>query len=159
MSAHRKSGLPLRALLVALMIVPTLAIFAAIPWLKEQPDGLVFLLAGIASVLTIVASFALALLVDRQIDEWQRSNARFSSQWGWTAGAGLVALLLALPPFRDLIVSVVANWADAPDIDQKVVVLAFVFGFGAVVVAQGVCTALLSIGWALWMSRSPREPS
>ncbi len=102
MTSHRKSGLPLRALLLALMIMPPLAIFASIPWLKQQPDGVTFLLTGLAATLTIVASFALAIGYDRQIDEWHRSAARFASQWGWTAGAGLVALLLALPPFREL---------------------------------------------------------
>jgi hypothetical protein len=131
MSPHGKSRLPLRALLLALMILPTVAVFVGIPWLKQQPDAVVFLLSGLAAALTIVASFALALLHDRHIDEWQRSNAGFSSQWGWTAGASLIALLLALPPFR----------------------------FGAVVVAQGLCTALISMGWAWWMSRGVRDPS
>jgi hypothetical protein len=159
MSPRSQSRLPLRALLVALMIVPPIAVFAGIPWLKQQPDAVVFLLSGLAAALTIVASFVLALLHDRRIDEWQRSNAGFSSQWGWTAGASLVALLLALPPFRDFIVSSTANLADAPNPDQKLVVLAFTFGFGAVVLAQGMCTALLSIGWAVWMSRGVRDPS
>jgi hypothetical protein len=159
MSAHRQPGLPLRALLLALMIVPPISVFVAIPWLKQQTDAVIFLFSGIAAALAVVASFLFAILHDRGIDEWQRSNARFSSQWGWTVGAGLVALLLSLPPFRDLIVSLVANLADAPNPDQKLVVLAFAFGFGGVVLAQGVCTALLSIGWALWMSRSAREPS
>jgi hypothetical protein len=159
MSSHSKSRLPLRALLVALMIVPPIAVFVAIPWLKQQPNNVVFLLSGLAAALTIVASFVLALLHDRKIDEWQRSNAGFSSQWGWTAGASLVALFLALPPFRDWIVSLAANVADVPNPDQKLVVLAFTFGFGAVVVAQGLCTALISVGWALWMSRAARDPS
>jgi hypothetical protein len=159
MSSRRQSGLPLRALLAALMIVPTAVFLASIPWLKQQPDGLVFLLSGIAAALTVLASFALAILHDRKIDEWERSNARFSSQWGWTAGASLVALLLALPPFRDSIVSLVANIADVADPNHKLVVLAFTFGFGAVVLTQGMCTALLAMGWAFWKSRSPRDPS
>ena len=159
MSPPRKARLPLRALLVALMIVPPIAVFAAIPWLKQQPDALVFLVSGLAAVVTIIASFVLALLHNRHIDEWERSNAGFSSQWGWTAGASLVALLLALPPFRDWIVALVATLADVPNPDQKLVVLAFTFGFGAVVAAQCVLTALLSIGWAAWKSRPARDPS
>ncbi len=159
MSTRRQSRFPLRTLLLVLMVLPPIAIFAGIPWLKQQPDSLVFLLSGIAAILTVVASFGVAILTDRQIDEWQRSAARFSGQWGWTIGAGLVALLLSFPPFRDLIVATVADWADVANPDQKLVVLAFAFGFGGVVIAQGLSTMLLSIGWALWMSRSPREPS
>lgn len=159
MSSHSRSRLPLRAALVALMVVPPISILSAIPWLKQQPDGLVFLLSGIAATVTVIASFVFAILHDRRLDEWQRSNARFSSQWGWATGAGLVALLLALPPFRDLIVSWIASLAQTPDPDQKLVVLAFVSGFAAVVLAQTLCTMLLAVGWALWKSRAPREPS
>jgi hypothetical protein len=159
MSSHRQSRLPVRALLMALMVVPPISILAAIPWLKQQPDGMVFLLSGVAAALTVVASFLFAILHDRRLDEWERSNARFSSQWGWTAGAGLVALLLALPAFRDWVVSLAADLADAANPDHKLVVLAFTFGFGGVVFAQGVCTALFSIGWAFWKSRATHEPS
>jgi hypothetical protein len=159
MSSHRGARPLLVALLVALAVIPPIAFVAALPWLKQQPDALVFLFAGIASTLTVVASFLLAILQDRKLDEWNRSNARFSSQWGWTAGASLVALLLALPPFRDLIVSLAASWAQTPIPDQKLVLLTFTFGFMAVVVSQLVCTAVLSIGWAFWKSRSALEPS
>lgn len=159
MSSHRLSRPVLLALLVALMVVPPILVLVAIPWLKQQPDGLVFLLAGLAATMAVVASLALAVLHDRQLDEWERSNARFSNQWGWTAGTALIALLLALPPIRDFIVSVVTSWVPAPQADQNLVLVAFVFGFMAVAVAQTVCMALLSIGWAFWMSRSAREPS
>lgn len=159
MSSHRQSRLPLRALFAALMIIPPISIFAAIPWLKQQPDGLVFLISGIAATLTVVASFALAILHNRRLDEWHRSAARFSSQWGWTAGACLVALLLALPLFRDLILSVVTSWAPATHPDEELVVLVFTLGFMVVVVAQLLCVGLLSVGWSFWMSRSTRDPS
>lgn len=159
MPSHRKGLSPLRALLLALMILPPIAIVASVSWMKHQPQGLVFLLSGLASALAVASSFALAILYDRQIDEWQRSNARFSSQWGWTAGACLIALLMALPPFRDLVVSMVASWAGAPTVGQKPVLLAFTLGFGTVVFAQGLCTVLLSIGWVVWKSRAARDPA
>ncbi|MBA4000081.1 MAG: hypothetical protein C0461_05745 [Brevundimonas sp.] len=141
------------------MVVPPIAIAVAIPWLRQQSDGLVFLLTGIAATLTVLSSIALAVLNDRQIDEWQRSNARFSSQWGWTVGAGLVALLLVVPPVRDLIVAGAAVWGGVPNPDARLVVTTFTFGFMAVVIAQAVCTFLLSLGWHFWMSRTAREPS
>ncbi|HYD87610.1 MAG TPA: hypothetical protein VEA80_09060 [Vitreimonas sp.] len=141
------------------MIVPPVSVLAAAPWLKQQPDGTALMLTGLAATLTIIASFALAMLQDRQIDEWQRSNARFSVQWGWATGSALVALLLALPPIHDLILSGAAVWGGEPNPDQQLVLLTFTFGFLAVVVAQALCTALLSFGWHVWMSRAPREPS
>lgn len=157
MPSHRRSRLPVLAL-AALMVAPPVAIFASIPWLRQQPDEIGVLLSGIAATLTIVASLLLAVIHDRRQDEWHRSATRFSSQWGWTGGACLVALLLAVPPARDLIVSCVAMFADGPKPDQELVILTFTFGFMAVVIAQLACTALLSVGWSFWMSRSAREP-
>ena len=159
MSSRRQSRLPIKALLMALMIVPPITVFAGLAWLKRLPDGFVLLYTGIAATLVVVASFALSVLHDGQLDEWQRSNARFSGQWGWTAGASLMALLLAVPPVRDLIVSAAAAWAQAPNPDQKLVLLTFTFGFISVVIAQMLCVVLLSVGWALWKSRAAREPS
>lgn len=145
--------------LAVVMVLPPIAIVAAIPWLRQQPDGLVFLLTGIGAMLTVLASLALTILNDRQIDEWQRSNARFSSQWGWTVGAGIVALLLAVPPFRDLIVSGAEIWGGIPNPDSRLVIMTFTVGFMAVVVTQALCTMLLSLGWHMWMSRDARDPS
>ena len=145
--------------LAVVMVIPPIAIVAAIPWLRQQPDDLVFLLTGIAATLTVLASIALAVLHDRTIDEWQRSNARFSSQWGWTLGVSLVALLLALPPVRDLIVTGAAVWGGTPAPDSRLVITTFTFGFMAAVVAQVLCTLVLSLGWNAWMSRDARDPS
>lgn len=146
-------------LLLVTMIAPPVAIVAAIPWLRQQPEGLVLLLTGVAAMLTVLSSLALAVLQDRKVDEWQRSNARFSSQWGWTVGASLVALLLALPPVHALIVSGAAIWGGTPNPDARLVITTFTFGFMAVVVAQAICTLLLSLGWSAWMSRAPRDPA
>jgi len=158
MTTRRKAKPPL-GLLLGIMIVAPAAFLIAIPWLKQQPDNVVFLLAGIAATVAVVSSFVFAVLHDRQLDEWQRSNARFSSQWGWAAGSGLVALLLAVTPFRDFIVAWTTSLAEGPEANQKLVILAFTFGFGAVVIAQTVCTALFSIGWAFWKSRPARDAS
>jgi len=159
MPSNRQSRLPLRAGLFIAMVLPPISVVATLSWLKGMPAALVFLLTGIAAVVTVAASLALAILHDRQVDEWTRSNARFSGQWGWTAGASLVALLLSLQPFRDLIVSSVANWVHAPNPNQTLVLVTFTFGFMTVVIAQLVCMAVLSIAWVLWKSRPARELS
>ena len=159
MPSQSRSSRPVRALLIAVMIVAPLSVFASLPWLKEQPDGVVFVFTGIASTLTVLAARAFGILQERGLDEWHRSAARFSSQWGWLAGASLVALLLAWPPVRDLVVSLSANLAGIADPDQKLVVLAFVFGFIATVLAQLMCTAVLGMIWASWKLRGPRDPA
>jgi formate/nitrite transporter FocA (FNT family) len=159
MSSPRQSWLPLRAVLFALMVIPPLWFIAAGSWLRQQSDGLILLLSGIAAVVTIGASVLLAILHDRKMDEWHRSNTRFSSQWGWTAGASVLSLLLAVPAFRDWVVSVVENVADVPEPSTKLVILAFTFGFIAVVLTQLVCTVVLSIGWTFWKSRGARDPA
>ncbi|MDX2275455.1 MAG: hypothetical protein NW206_08390 [Hyphomonadaceae bacterium] len=157
MPSRKPSRLPLRAVLVVFMIAPLIAIFAVQPWLKQQPGELVSLLTAAAATITVAACLSFGILVDRQSDEYNRGNARFSSQWGWIVGSALVALLLALPAFRELIVSWAAAWAEAPNPDQKLVVLAFTLGVGVIAVAQAMCSALLSLGWAVWKSRAAHD--
>jgi len=159
MPSRRKSGTPLQFLLFAAMIIAPLSVLIAIPWLKQQPDDFVFLYSGIAAAITVAAAFVNSVLFDRQLDEWQRTNARFSAQWGWAAGAGVVALLMSLPLFRDWMVSTVADVADVANPDQTLVILAFAFGFGAVVLVQGLCTVVLSIAWTYWKSRPSSDAS
>ena len=159
MSSPGQSRSPAVPLLFLTMIAPPIAVVAAIPWLKEQPEGVALLLTGIAGALTVLSSIALGILNDRKLDEWQRTNARFAGQWGWTVGAALLALLLALPPVHDLIVSGATIWGGTPNPDVRLVITTFTFGFMAAVVTQTICTALLSLGWHFWMSRAPRDPS
>lgn len=159
MSSKGQTRVPHLALL-ALAIVPAIGFLAAIPWLKEQPDAVVFLAAGIVTVLAVAAGLAHSILSDRAQDEWHRSGARFASQWGWLMGLCLIALLLALPPVHDLLFSIVSwaavNLANAPAPDREVVLLTFTFGFVTVSIIQIISTMLLAIGWFSWMSRAAR---
>lgn len=127
---------------------------AGIPWLKQQPDSVVYLCAGIAATGTVGASFLLAIQKDQSFDEWHRSAARFSSQWGWLAGAGIIAVLLSFPPLQNAIVAVSGNLGDVAAPDRTLVLMAFTIGFMSVVFAQMICTLLISAGWRFWMSRS-----
>ncbi|MEM9966244.1 MAG: hypothetical protein AAGC58_12960 [Asticcacaulis sp.] len=144
-------------LFLAFCIIPGLSVIAAIPWLKTQPDNLVFLLTGIAAAITILASLVLAILHDRSMGEWERSNSRFSVFWGDAIGTSLVALLLAVPVFRDWVVSIVAAFSGTANIDAQSVILAFVGGFITVVMARVLCMAVISMGWTAWKSRPARE--
>lgn len=151
MQSRRKSPLTFPMIVLLLVLAGTaIATAVAFPWLLQQPGEMRILLLGIAVTLMIVTSFAFYVLSDRQRDEWNRSAARFSSQWGYMAGSGLVLLLM----------SPLSHWAGslAPDGDQAFVRIGFGLGFLAVLIAQVVCVALLRVGWNFWMSRSARRP-
>ena len=139
---------------LALAVLAPASFLAAIPWLKDQPDGIVYLFAGIAATITVLASFALAVIEDRKMDEWHRTASRFASQWGWITGGGIVAILLALPPVHGAIIGLSATMAGIPDPDPTLVVMAFTLGFMAVVLAQALCTMVLSVIWRARKSRS-----
>ena len=137
----------------AAAIIAPISFLAAIPWLRHQPDALVYLFSGIAATITVIASMGLAVVKDNQMDEWHRSAARFSSQWGWLTGAALVALVIAIPPVRGLIVYIATRFADGAPVDPTAAFLMFTFGFMTVVMAQAACTMLLSVIWRARMSR------
>lgn len=138
----------------AFAFIAPISFLVSIPWLKaQQSDALVYLCAGIAATLTILASFVLAILGDRKMDEWHRSAARFSIQWGWLGGSGFVALLLAIPPVQDLIASMASSFSNNGSIDREAAILIFTAGFMAVVVAQAICIQTLSVIWRTRMSR------
>lgn len=155
-----KSKVPHLAL-IALAIVPGVGFLAAIPWLQQQPNAVVFVAAGLVTLVAVVAGLSHSILSDRAQDEWHRSGSRFASQWGWVTGLCIVALLIALPPVHDLLFSIVSwaavNLAQAPVPDRKVVLLTFTFAFAIVAIIQTISTLLLAIGWFSWMSRSARE--
>ena len=137
----------------AAALLAPISFLSATPWLKSQPDGVVFLVGGIASTITIMASMGLAVIKDNQMDEWHRSAARFSSQWGWLSGAGLVVLLMALPPVHDLVTRIASIFADGAPVDPTATPMTFLLGAMAVVIAQTLCTLLLSWVWRTRMSR------
>ena len=126
--------------LTTIMIGLPVMFIAAIPWLKQQPESVVYLCAGIAATGTVVASFVLAIQKHQKFDEWHRSAARFSSQWGWLAGAGTIAILLSFPALQNAIVAVSGSLGDVAAPDRKLVLMAFTGGFMSVVLAQMVCT-------------------
>ena len=58
--------------LTTIMIGLPVMFIAAIPWLKQQPESVVYLCAGIAATGTVVASFVLAIQKHQKFDEWHR---------------------------------------------------------------------------------------
>ena len=142
-----------KAIAGILMVLFPISFLIAIPWLKEQPDTVVYLFSGIAATGTVVSGFVLAIFKDQELDEWHRGAARFSNQWGWLAGGGLVAILQGIPPFRSVVVHISSSLAGSADSSSAQVAFAFMLGFMAVILAQVICILALHKGWRFWMSR------
>ena len=88
---------PMKLIIAALILIP-IVFLSSLFWLKDQPDWLVWTLGGIATLLELSLSLIVVAVKDRQIDEWHRGALRFGTQWGWQVGAGLIPLLVLLPP-------------------------------------------------------------
>jgi hypothetical protein len=161
MVSRNRVRLRLYVLIGACCVIPCVLIFSSLPWLKQQPQEMALLITAIGGFVTILAGLSLAFVHDRTMDEWQRSNSRFSSFWGDAAGTALVGLLLNLQVGRDWIFSAVSNLAAMANVSQTepLVILAFVFGFAVVTLARGACMALLGLCWAIWKSRPAPELS
>ena len=140
--------------LVFFMTAPAIAFLSATPILKNQSDGLVYLLGGLASFTVISAAMLLAIIKDKQADEWARSNARFSSHWGYLGGGAIVALALSLPVVREAIVSVVGGALDETTIDDSLVLMSFTAGFMATIFMQMIAILVIGLVWRIWMSRA-----
>jgi hypothetical protein len=136
------------------MTAPAIAFLAATPILKNQPDSLVYLLGGLASFTVIAAAMLLAIIKDKQADEWARSNARFSSHWGYLGGGAVVALALSLPVVREAIVSVVGGALDETIVDDSLVMMSFTAGFMVTIFMQMIAILVIGLFWRIWMSRA-----
>ena len=134
------------------VLVPA-AFLAAIPWLKTigQPAALLITAAVVVFVMTY-ANY-LSFRAQRRLDEVQKAGAAFAAQWGAPAGQVAFGLLLVLPPFKDFAAAAVGRFANHPGMtaDGTVVVLSLALGFCAIVLLQGVGTAVVHAIW--WTAR------
>ena len=148
-----KMNRALASFLFVLVLAPPLAFIAAIRWLKDQQDGTVYLISGLTSAVVIIASLVLAIMKDLETDEWTRAAARFSAHWGFVAGGGFLALLLAIPSFRDGVVAAASRLSETP-VDETLVVATFFAGFLSCMLAQVFFTLILGAIWRAWMARA-----
>jgi len=106
-------------------------------------------------VVVFVMTYAnyLSFRAQRRLDEVQKAGAAFAAQWGAPAGQVAFGLLLVLPPFKDFATAVVGRFAGHPGMpaDGTVVVLSLALGFCAIVLLQGVGTAVVHAIW--WTAR------
>jgi hypothetical protein len=130
---------------VALIAV---AMFVSIPWLKEQPDAVVNTIAGVATVVVVVWSLFISRMSTRRLDEVERASANWAWMWGATGGSMFVVLLLALPPFRDLVSAGVNGFLmEMKGHTRQAAVLGFVAGFVALSIAQTIGTLVMAMVW------------
>jgi len=143
-----------KVLTAAVAVVLPAAFLLSLPWLRTQPDGLVYLFAGLAALGTVGASLLLAVIKDREIDEFHREGERFSIQWGWLSGSASFAILMAVPVVQDLVIAAAAAISGIAAPDKKLVLLTFMAGFVAVLFMQTICTIAFSLLWHGRMARS-----
>ena len=134
-------------------LVSPITFLVSMPWLKEQSETVVYTAAMIAATLTVIASLALAILKDNELDEWHRGAARFASQWGWLIGAGIVALAQGIPYIQGFIYGFISSFTEGETDARQAISFSFMAGFMTVVFMQMICTLALSKAWRSYMSR------
>lgn len=135
--------------LIALTFAGPVAFLAALPWISSQSDSVTYTAAGLAVVWGLTFSLVLAVKADKSSDEWQQRGTHFSYFWGWIAGADLVALIVAIPAFHDLLVRATA-WGlgtTTGEVDRTLVVLSYIGGFVTVVLMQALCGLIFFVLW------------
>ena len=143
-----------RRWLIGFALLTPAAVFAALPWLKQQTDFISWLVGISAATAVIAASFAVAIIGDRHMDEWNRKGAHFAAHWGWLVGAGLVVLLPTFAPFENLVVGAATHMNEQGMPASKSSRLLFLSGAMTLVFVQTIATLALRVGWNWWMSRA-----
>lgn len=149
MDNPRRRGFFTTARLMALTFTVPAIFLASMPWLRHQPDMVIYAATALTAFWALAGGGIAAISADRDSDEWERSGSRFSHLWGGLTGSGIVALMLALPPIHDLLVLMAARiqGTASSEIDRTMVILVFTAGYLAVVLTQVACTLLFMLVW------------
>jgi hypothetical protein len=148
-----KMGRLALGLLVFVLLIVALA--ATKPWLKPTIGGPMFTLV-VAAVTILGMGYAnyLSFRFHGALDEVHKASADFAARWSMPAGQAALVFLLFLPPFRDLMTSLVIEFAGpgpGMTVDRSVVVFAMALGFMGVVMLQGIATMVFTVIW--WKSK------
>src|SRR5262245_58722573 len=88
------------------------------------------------------------------LDEVHKAGADFAARWSVPAGQAVFVLLLFLPPFNDLMTSLVIDFGGpgpGRTVDRSVVVFAMTLGFMGIVMLQAIATMAFTMLW--WKSK------
>jgi hypothetical protein len=131
------------------------ALASAKTWLTATIGGQMFTLV-VAAVTISAMGYAsyLTFRFHRGLDELHQASAGFAARWSMPAGQAVFVMLLFLPPFRDLMTSLVIEFGGpgpGMTVDPSVVVFAMALGFMGVVVLQAIATVVFNVIW--WKSK------
>jgi hypothetical protein len=147
-----KMGRLALGVLAFLLVIVGLA--AAKPWLKTTiGDPLFTLVVGTVTILGMGYANYLLFRFHRGLDEVHKASAEFAAHWSMPAGQAAFVLLLFLPPFRDVMTSLVIEFGGpgpGMTVDGSVVIFAMALGFMGVVMLQAIATMVFSVIW--WKS-------
>jgi hypothetical protein len=133
----------------ALWFVPIVAVPAAVlvslPWLRQQEQGVVFAVVGVAAAFVLLYSFVLAARMNRRLDEVEIAGQRFAQTQGMTIGWTVAVLATLFPPSMDALVGLAQSFSGSP---ENAVRLGIVLGLMLVVVLQTLVMFAAAIWWA-----------
>ena len=117
-------------------------------------DPMFALIVAVVTILWMAYANYLSFRFHRGLDEVHKASAEFAARWSMPAGQAAFVLLLFLPPFRDLMTSlVIAFGGPGPGmtVDRSVVVFAMALGFMGVAILQAIATIVFNAVW--WKSK------
>jgi hypothetical protein len=133
---------------VPLVIVPVVFL-ASGPWLKAtMGSAMTTWVSGGVAIFVMGYAWYLSICLQRAQDEVQKAGADFATKWGVMAGQITFFVLLALPPFQNLV-------GDLVNQPRGKVLLGMTIGAVGVVLLQAVGTVVASMLW--W--KSHRDPA
>lgn len=147
--------LPLGRVAAALAVITPISFVIAIPWLKAQPDPVVFMVTAIAVAAMVLASTIVTTRTFGDLDEWQRAGVHVAIRWGGIIGSGIAVIAVALP-FVQRKVAIAASALSGAATDVTTTTLAFTAGVCAVIMLQTVATMIMLFAWRIRMARPAR---
>lgn len=146
---------PIMFLIVALtpiVVIPT-ALLTNLDKLKTLPDTAAIAISILASITVMGWSVYIATISNKKQDEVQKASTHFATHHSITIGSIIVALALCIPAVHDAIINTANSIAlHLKGTTKGAPLIAFVGGFAALSIAQGLSAVVLSNLW--WRSKS-----
>lgn len=139
------------ALWVSPLVIPPVAFFPLMPWLRRQDDAVVLGISAALAIFVMGYALFLSARATRRLDEVQIAGQRFAQAQGWTIGIFAAGLVMVFPPAMNALTDL-AN-AIASGSPDKAVRLGIVIGFMMVTILQTLGILAVSVWWGRRMGR------
>jgi hypothetical protein len=126
------------------IIVP-IALFASLPWLKQQNDVVSSGIGAAASIFVMGYALFVAARVNRRLDEVEIAGQRFAQTKGMTIGSFAAVLVMIFPLSMNALADLASTIGAASP--EKAVKLGITIGFMLVVILQTLAMAAVAIWW------------